>query len=175
MRLWIVSVGEPLPVDGDNVRLRRMGNLAMYASSNNVDVEWFSVSFDHYGKKQRCETNKDYQINDNFTMHLVYTNGYKRNVSLARIIHHKNAGKSIKKRMEQLNKPDIIFASMEPLEVSNAAVKYAEENNVPCIVDVRDLWPEIYYDVIPKQLHFILDIYVKSCTKSLSYTMVHCD
>ena len=175
MRLWIVSVGEPLPVDGDNVRLRRMGNLAMYASSNNVDVEWFSVSFDHYGKTQRCETNKDYQINDNFTMHLVYTNGYKRNVSLARIIHHKNAGKNIKKRMGELNKPDIIFASMEPLEVSNAAVKYAEENNVPCIVDVRDLWPEIYYDVIPKQLHFILDIYVKSCTKSLSYTMEHSD
>ena len=55
MNLWIVSVGEPLPVDGANTRLRRMGNLATYASQRDVKVEWFSVSFDHYTKIQRCK------------------------------------------------------------------------------------------------------------------------
>ena len=53
MKLWIVSVGEPLPVDGDNTRLRRMGNLASFATQNDVHVDWFSVSFDHYKKIQR--------------------------------------------------------------------------------------------------------------------------
>ena len=36
MKIWIVSVGEPLPIDGDNVRLRRMGNLATYISHSEI-------------------------------------------------------------------------------------------------------------------------------------------
>lgn len=176
VKVWIVSVGEPLPVDGENVRLRRMGNLAMYLSTKEkVDVEWFSVSFDHYKKIQRCNQNTDYDINEKFKMHLVYVNGYKKNVSLARIIHHKMAGKRIEHRMRELEKPDIIFSSMEPLEVSKATAKFAKENGIPYIVDVRDLWPEIYYDVIPRVLHPILKIYVDSCAKSLNYTLGNCD
>lgn len=175
MKLWIISVGEPLPVDGENTRLRRMGNLASYASSNGVSVEWFSVSFDHYKKMQRCESDTDYCVNDNFVLHLVKSIPYKKNVSLARIRHHKNAGKSIYNKMNKTDKPDVIFASMEPLEVSKVAIKYAKENNIPCIVDVRDLWPEIYYDVIPHSLHWLLNFYVKKCAKTLNYTMGNCD
>ncbi len=175
MKLWIISVGEPLPVDGENTRLRRMGNLASYASSNGVSVEWFSVSFDHYKKMQRCESDTDYCVNDNFVLHLVKSIPYKKNVSLARIRHHKNAGKSIYNKMKEIDNPDIIFASMEPLEVSRAAVKFANENNIPCIIDVRDLWPEIYYDVIPRPLHWLLNFYVKKCAKTLNYTMGNCD
>ena len=127
MKLWIISVGEPLPVDGENTRLRRMGNLASYASSNGVSVEWFSVSFDHYKKMQRCESDTDYCVNDNYVLHLVKSIPYKKNVSLARIRHHKNAGKSIYNKMNKIDKPDVIFASMEPLEVSKVAIKYAKD------------------------------------------------
>ena len=175
MKIWIVSVGEPLPIDGDNVRLRRMGNLATFVSNSDIDVEWFSVSFEHYQKKQRCNKDSDYIVNEHFTLHLAYVNGYKRNISLARIIHHKNAGKGIYKLMKSLEKPDVILASMEPLEVSSAAVQFANENGIPCIVDVRDLWPEIYYDVIPKALHGLLNIYVNHCSKTLKKTMSSCD
>lgn len=175
MKIWIVSVGEPLPIDGDNVRLRRMGNLATYISQSNENVEWFTVSFEHYQKKQRCLENSNFEVNEHFKIHLAYVNGYKRNISFSRIIHHKNAGKQIYNIMNSLEKPDVILASMEPLEVSNAAVKYAKENNIPCIVDVRDLWPEIYYDVIPSPLHGLLNLYVNYCAKILSYTMSNCD
>lgn len=176
MIVWIVSVGEPLPVDGANVRLRRMGNLATFLSEKcDVHVEWFSVSFDHYKKIQRCMEDTDVAINPKFNMNMVYVNGYKRNVSLSRVIHHKNAGKKIYQNMNKMAKPDIIFASMEPLEVSEAAARYAKRNNIPYIVDVRDLWPEIYYDVIPKALHPILSIYVNRCAKSLNYTLGNSD
>ncbi len=175
MKLWIVSVGEPLPIDGNNIRLRRMGNLATYASANGVEVEWFSVSFEHYQKFQRCKKDTDYKINEYFKIHLVKVNGYKRNISFSRIIHHIKSGNKIKKSMNKFEKPDVIIASMEPLEVSKAVVSFANKNNIPCIVDVRDLWPEIYYDVIPKKLHFLLDVYVKHCKKKLCYTMGNCD
>jgi glycosyltransferase involved in cell wall biosynthesis len=171
VRIWIVSVGEPLPTDGDNVRLRRMGNLANCISQTNHTVEWFSVSFDHYKKIQRCNADKDIIVNQNFTMHLVYTSGYKKNVSLIRIMHHKAAGRNIYKKMQTLEKPDIIIASMEPLEVSSAATEYGIKNSIPVVVDVRDLWPDIYYEVFPKSLHFMLKPYVQICHSILRKTM----
>lgn len=171
MKIWIVSVGEPLPTDGENTRLRRMGNLANCIAENGHQVEWFSVSFDHYKKIQRCEKDTDIGINDNYTMHLVRTNGYKKNISMARIIQHKLSGRNIYKKMMKLEKPDIIIASMEPLEVSYVATKYGIKNSVPVVVDVRDLWPEIYYEVIPEKIHFMLEPYMKMCRRTLRRTM----
>lgn len=173
MNVWIISVGEPLPCDGANVRLRRMGNLAQYISDDeNNRVEWFSVSFDHYKKIQRVEDDTDIALRDNYILHLLRVNGYKKNISVSRIIHHLMGAKKIYKKMCSIDtKPDVIIASMEPLENSSVSVKYAKENNIPIVVDVRDLWPEIYYEVIPEKLHFLLDIYVKHCAKSLSKTM----
>lgn len=167
MKIWIVCVGEPLPTDGENTRLRRMGNLAKCISENGHTVEWFSASFDHYKKSQRFNKNVDIKIDENYVMHIVYTNGYKNNISFSRILHHKSAGKNIYKKMKELDKPDIIIASMEPLEVASAVTKYGVENSIPVIVDVRDLWPEIYYEVLPKKLNFALTPYVKLCRKSL--------
>lgn len=171
MKVWIVSVGEPLPTDGKNTRLRRMGNLAECISQNGHNVEWFSVSFDHYKKVQRCYEDKDININNNFIMHLSHVNGYKKNISLARIIHHKVSAKQIYKKMNSLDKPDVIISSMEPLEVADIATQYGIENSVPVVVDVRDLWPEIYYEVIPKKLHFLLNPYVNHCRIVLNRIM----
>lgn len=173
MKVWIISVGEPLPSDGEFVRLRRMGNLAAHLSKNSLNsVEWFSVSFDHYKKVQRVRRSEDINIADNYVLHLLSVSGYKRNISFARIFHHYEAANKIYHKMKASKQlPDIIIVSMEPLEVSGAVVRFAKKLNIPVIVDVRDLWPEIYYEVIPKKLHFLLDIYVKICKKNLARTM----
>lgn len=173
MKVWIVSVGEPLPTDGENTRLRRMGSLAKCMAEKGHSVEWFSVSFDHYKKTQRCTQDKDIAISENYIMHLLHVNGYKKNVSASRIIHHKMASRKIYKKMNELENPDIIIASMEPLEVAKAATKYGKEKKVPVVVDVRDLWPEIYYEVLPKQMHCLLTPYVKMCRADLKEIMTN--
>ena len=67
MKIWIVSVGEPLPTDGANVRLRRMGNLAAFIAENEENqVDWFSVSFEHYKKKQRVHKDTVISVRDNY-------------------------------------------------------------------------------------------------------------
>lgn len=173
MKVWIVSVGEPLPTDGKNVRLRRMGNLAQFLTEDPQNqVDWFSVSFDHYKKKQRVEKDTTFSLRENYRLHLLRVNGYKRNISLSRIIHHERAAQKIYKKMCALEeKPDVILASMEPLENSAISVRFAQENKIPIAVDVRDLWPEIYYEVIPEKLHFLLNLYVNRCAKTLRKTM----
>ena len=171
MKVWIVSIGDPLPTDGDNIRLRRIGNIAQCFANTGHQVEWFTVSFDHYKKVQRCNRDKDIIINDNFVIHLLYTKGYKKNISISRIIHHKIAEKKIYKKMNQLSEPDIIIATMEPLEISKIATIYGEKKSIPVIIDIQDLWPEIYYEVINKRLHFLLFFYVSLCRKKLRESM----
>lgn len=171
MKVWIVSVGEPLPTDGENTRLRRMGSLAHHMSMKGQNVEWFSVSFDHYQKKQRCMQNSDICIDEKYLMHIIYTDGYRRNISFARVRHHHMAGKRIYEKMSKCEAPDIIIASMGPLEVSAAAVRYAKKYQVPVVVDVRDLWPDIYYEVVPKLLKPLITPYVWLCRHRLRCTM----
>lgn len=48
--------------------------------------------------------------------------------------------------------PDVIVASMPPLELARAGVCYGKANNVPVIVDIRDLWPDIFLEIFPKPL-----------------------
>lgn len=171
MRVWIVSVGEPLPTDGENVRLRRMGTLAGLMAKQGHDVSWFSASFDHYNKIQRCTEKKDIVISDNYVMHILYTKGYRRNISPQRILHHRMAAKLIYAKMDEYEPPDIIIASMEPLEVSSAAVRYGKKKNVPVVVDVRDLWPDIYREVVPKLCRPLIAPYVWMCRTRLRKTM----
>lgn len=172
MKVWIISVGEPLPTDGVNVRLRRMGNLARYLSEHSHKVEWFSASFDHYKKIQRVSKETTYNLSNNYNIHLVKVPGYKKNISLARIFHHWITARKIRRKMESiLETPDIIIASMEPLENSSISVKFSKKHNIPSIIDVRDLWPEIYYEVIHRSLYPILNMYVWWTSKVLTNTM----
>ena len=55
--------------------------------------------------------------------------------------------KIYKKISEQLGKPDVILASsVHPLTVV-AGIQIAKKMNVPCIGEIRDLWPEAIFTV----------------------------
>lgn len=172
MKVFIVSMGEPLPIDGDNVRLRRMGNLAEFISQNsNNEVVWLSDSFEHYTKKYRCIEDKYYDVNHNYKIKLLYAKGYKRNVSMSRVIHYKSLAKKINENLKQMERPDIIISTMAPLEITQEVVKYGIENNVPVVTDIRDLWPEIYYEIMPKYTHMLIEPYIRICQKRLKFIM----
>lgn len=43
---------------------------------------------------------------------------------------------------------------MSPIEVAQNVKEYSKKNNIPFIIDIRDLWPEIYYEVTLRASHF---------------------
>ncbi|WHY86076.1 glycosyltransferase family 4 protein [Neobacillus novalis] len=167
MNIWIVSDGEPLPTDEGNVRLRRMGLLSEILYRNGNEVHWFSSSFHHYKKKHRSNNDKDIKINNNYTIHLLKTKGYRKNVSIARISHHKKLSRKFLLNTKAYEKPDIIIATMAPLEVSKAVIQYGEYNNVPVIIDIRDLWPEIFNEVVPSWGKTLIKPYIWLCKSQL--------
>lgn len=162
MNFWFVGVGEPLPVDGKNTRLRRIGNLVNYISDSTDNVDWFSVSFNHYEKKQRVDKSTIIEYKENYTLHISKVYSYKKNVSFQRIIHHIDAAKQIKKMMKNCERiPDIIVTGNTPIEVANMVTAYGKENNIPVIVDIRDLWPDVFKDSVPKKFENLITPYVK--------------
>lgn len=171
MNIWVSTIGEPIPIDGENPRYRRIGNFAHYLAEQGHEVHWFSVSFNHYKKVQRVEQDTDIKLNDNLTLHVTRVRGYKKNISLGRVLNHNEIAKKTRARMEAMPKPDLIWASMEPLELSNQIATYGQQHSVPVLVDVRDLWPDMYYDMIPKSLHPLLAPYVWLSRRKLSQTM----
>lgn len=167
MKIWIVSDGEPLPSDNSKVRLRRMGNLANILNKRGHEILWFSSNFDHYNKKFRSIDDKVTYIDDKYMLLLLATRGYKKNVSLQRFIHFKMIAKKFKTYSEKLSKPDIIISTLAPIEVSKAVKEFSEQYKIPLIIDIRDLWPDIYFEVTPKSTHVFIKMLVSKTKRDL--------
>ena len=152
IRVWVITVGEPLPTDGAQVRLYRSGILSYLMAEENHEVTWWSSSFDHVAKVQRVEGQADIVLNKNLTLTLLPGPGYRRNVSLRRILDHVIVARAFKKLARKRMKPDVILVSYPTIELSWEAVKFGKEFKVPVVVDVRDLWPDIFEQAFPRVL-----------------------
>lgn len=51
MNIWLVTIGEPLPIDEGNYRLLRVGILANLLVKKNHNVIWWTSTFNHIEKK----------------------------------------------------------------------------------------------------------------------------
>src|SRR6185503_20791356 len=88
VRVWLVTIGEPLPSDGPNERLLRAGILANELSKRSHEVVWWSSTFDHVRKKQRFREDTDLTLPNGVLLRLLHGCGYARNVSLRRLLDH---------------------------------------------------------------------------------------
>ena len=49
-----------------------------------------------------------------------------------------------------MERPDVIYCCFAPPEVTYSAVKLKAEIEVPIVIDVRDIWPDLFYEVFPE-------------------------
>jgi len=152
MRAWIITVGEPLPTDGNDVRLYRSGILAYLMAKQGHEVTWWSSSFDHVARKHRVQEHSDISLNDKLTLSLLKGPGYRRNISLRRILDHVVVARGFRKLSRERDKPDVILVSYPTIELSLEAVRFGNQFNIPVVVDVRDLWPDIFEQALPGML-----------------------
>lgn len=144
MKIWLLQASEPMPVVNKNARLLRMGMIAEEMTKRGHQVIWFSNTFDHYQKKQLFDRDTIVRVKENYDIYLIHGPQYKKNISIRRIINHKLIAVKFRKMAKKMEKPDLIYVSFPTIDYAEEAVKYGKENNVPVIVDVRDLWPDIF-------------------------------
>lgn len=86
--------------------------------------------------------------------------GYKKNISISRIINHKVIALKFRKASKKMEKPDLIYVSFPIIDYASEAVRYGKKHKVPVIVDIRDLWPDIFYHNLPKWLSIVATPYI---------------
>ncbi|MGH7546737.1 MAG: glycosyltransferase family 4 protein [Gemmatimonadales bacterium] len=156
MRVWLTELTEPLPlVRGargvGGARIMRCGTLAETLVQQDHDVLWWSSAFDHVQKSYRAAAGGAELLTweRNYRIRLLPGPPYRRNVSLARVRHHRAVAREFARRAMQEPVPDLIFSSLPTLEVAEAAIRYGMAHGVPVVVDVRDLWPDAVLQVVP--------------------------
>lgn len=149
---WIISDCEPLPVDEDP-RLMRAGLLAEYLSEKGWKVLWWAPGFDHGKKSDRFTETREIQVNENeklIALHSPVT--YSKNTSPKRILFYKRLAGELRKSFQKESLPDVIFCSWPTQTFAKEALDYGRKTGVPVVLDVRDLWPDIFTRAFPESL-----------------------
>lgn len=106
-------------------------------------LEVITSTFCHFKKAQRNETKLHLDALP-YKMTLKYEKGYKKNISIQRIRSYTEFGKNVIAYLKQRTKPDLIIVSVPSLAVADYVSAYANDNHIPLIVDIQDLWPEAF-------------------------------
>ena len=144
---WVLCTGEALPIDPGRARILRAGMLCSYLETQGYNVDFWTSNFNHAVKKHRipARATVTYHQSANYRIHLLPSNGYNKNVSFARIIDHRQIAKAFLTRAGEAPKPNILIISMPTIDLAYAGAHYAHSRNIPYILDLRDMWPEIFY------------------------------
>lgn len=153
--VWLFKDAEPLPIDGSG-RPFRMSLLAEKLLQQGDSVVWFTSRFDHTKKEFRQHKDTINFVSDDFQIILLDGPGYRRNISLARILHQRSVSRHFREICQTLAKPDCILAAYPSPEFCDEARRYATNFKIPYYVDVRDPWPDVFLDYFPRAVSWML-------------------
>jgi glycosyltransferase involved in cell wall biosynthesis len=85
-------------------------------------------------------------------LRLIHGPPYHRNVSARRVLNHAVIAWKFRRQALQSPKPELILASLPIPEVAAAAASVASRAGAPLVIDIRDLWPDVFEDVLPPPL-----------------------
>lgn len=173
MNIWIISEGEPVPPYTSSGRLMRAGLFATKFSELGSEVIWWCSTYAHYEKRYLFNENTVQHVSDNLKIMMLHSrNGYSNNISIKRILYSKDLANEFREKAKLFKKPDIIYCSWPLIDLCYEAVKYGELNDIPVVLDIRDLWPDIFIQPFSKILQpavkFLVDFIFK---KNVTYVM----
>lgn len=158
MRAWVLKSGEPVPSDPGQERLLRTGLVAQTLAERGFDVVWWTSSFRHSDKQFRHAGTCWETITDKLRICFLQSRPYEKNVSLKRIKFNFDIAREFRREAERQQPPDVIFSAYPIPELAEAAGRYAKARRIPAVVDVRDLWPDVWTTVMPPPVRPIAQV-----------------
>lgn len=172
MHIYLITIGEPLPTDGTDVKLLRHGLLANELIKKGHQVTWWTATFNHALKKQRYDSDTTLRPHPLLTIHCLHSVSYKKNVSFLRIINHAHLAIKFYFQAKKLpSRPDLILCSFPPIELSALTVFFGKKYSIPTIIDVRDLWPDVFLNAFPQSLKLLAHLTLKPFELLTSYAL----
>lgn len=153
MNIWLLEPYGPIP--GESWRDYRFTMLGSELARRGHLVTWWTSNFSHHFKQFRSGTWQDREILPGFVIRLVPTRGYDKNIGLGRIRSEVTYATQMYRRGCEIPPPDLIVGTDPSQIVGFLSVRLAKRFNVPLILDVFDLWPELWILAFPRWLRFL--------------------
>jgi glycosyltransferase involved in cell wall biosynthesis len=125
-------------------------NFAINMNKENYKTTIFSASYLHFADVNLIKDNKKFKTENHSGVSFIYvkTPSSAKN-TIARVKNmfafYKNLFSVSKKHLINNEKPDLIIASSPHPLTMLAGIQIAKRMNIPCICEIRDLWPEAIF------------------------------
>jgi glycosyltransferase involved in cell wall biosynthesis len=150
MRIWIVSLYEPLPINGIGIKPLRSSILSKFLAALGHEVELWIPGFEHVHHEHYKKESVEELISHNLSVQYLKGFGYKNDISFSRYFHNRTIAREFKKVARLRNKkPDLILTHIPTLELAEAVIDYAKDHDVPVVIDILDLYPDNYKRILP--------------------------
>lgn len=150
MNIWLINPYGPIPGEGwRDYRFKMIGEtLAQYGHQ----VMWWTANFSHHFKRFRSKGWNDLEVSPNFRIRLVPTTGYQKHMGLGRIRFELLFAWRVYHRAMKESPPECIIGVDPPQTIGFLAVRLARRFRARLILDVMDLWPELFVLAFPRLL-----------------------
>ena len=147
LTVWIINPYGTIP--GEGYRDYRSTLIAKALAEAGHKIVWWVSNFNHRPKTFRSPTWKDIDVNPNFTIRIVPSTAYASHISFQRINYERTFARCLCERAATSEPPDIIILAEPALFISSFVLKLIEHWKTKLIVDVIDLWPELFHITLP--------------------------
>lgn len=141
--ILIFQTGEPTHFDKLHKPMRLV-NLADSLISKGHKVKVITSLFFHQEKKFRTVDQSCFYSNHQIEYNFIKSSGYRKNISISRIIDHFFLAYNLSKKLKKLKNIDLAFVGFPPIETSYVLARWCKKMKIPYIIDCKDLWPELF-------------------------------
>ncbi|MGE0845992.1 MAG: glycosyltransferase [Flavobacteriaceae bacterium] len=110
---------------------------------------WWASSFSHQEKRHLDLSNAPATCGDGVELAFMHGRAYRANVSVSRLLNHREEAADFLRQAARRPRPDLIFCAYPTIDLAAASVAFGRRHAIPVVIDVRDLWPEVFLDVSP--------------------------
>jgi len=148
--VWLVNPYGPLP--SEQWREYRFTTLGRALTRAGYNVTWWTADFSHHFKVHRHGGWAELSAGPHFRIRLVPTPGYRRHIGIGRLWFEAVFAARLYAKACHEKPPALIIAPDTPQVVAAAAARLARRFGAKLVVDVMDLWPELFELAVPQFL-----------------------
>jgi len=152
--IWIIDPYEEIPIKG--WREGRYYLLGKELVKAGFKVTLFISNFSHRTKKY-LQTDISEELFEGVLFKIIPGFSYKKNISFSRILYEVFFIKRLLKTNSSSVKPRCIIVREPALFLSGPLVRFCKINKIKLIIDVIDLWPEVFKVALPSVLRRFSD------------------
>lgn len=150
LTVWIINPYGNIP--GEGWRDYRSTLIAKALTDAGHKTVWWVSNFEHRPKSFRSPSWADIHVNPNFMIRIVPSTPYTSHISLSRIRYEKTFARRLCERAAEEMPPDIIVLAEPAIFVSPCVLKLIRHWKTKLVVDILDLWPELFHIALPAWL-----------------------